>query len=80
MTFNANEGTVTPAEKRCITIRLRGTAYADAQSYTRLGWFTQSDSGAEVMANTKVTTGNHMLYAHWTQNVYREIRRKPKER
>ena len=72
VTFEANEGTVEPKPQTVIY----GSTYGKLPTPTRegyefVGWFTQSDGGAKVMADTKVTTAsNHMLYAHWTQNVY----------
>lgn len=72
VTFEANEGTVTPAEK---TVTY-GSHYGELPTLTRdgytfAGWFTEQNGGTKVMADTKVTTAsNHMLYAHWTQNVY----------
>lgn len=72
VTFDANEGTVTPAEQ---TVTY-GSHYGELptptrEGYTFVGWFTEQNGGTKVMADTKVTTAsNHMLYAHWTQNVY----------
>lgn len=75
VTFNANEGAVTPAEKTVTYDSTYGNSEElptpTREGYEFVGWFTQSDGGAKVMADTKVTTaGNHMLYARWTLNVY----------
>ncbi len=70
--FDANEGTVTPAEK---TVTY-GSHYGELptptrEGYTFAGWFTEQNGGTKVMADTKVKTAkDHTLYAHWTQNIY----------
>ena len=70
--FDANEGTVTPAEK---TVTY-GSHYRELptptrEGYTFAGWFTEQNGGTKVMADTKVTTAkNHTLYAYWMQNIY----------
>ena len=70
--FDANEGTVTPAEK---TVTY-GSTYGELptptrEGYTFAGWFTEQNGGTKVMADTKVTTAeNHTLYAYWMQNIY----------
>ena len=72
VTFDANEGTVTPAEK---TVTY-GSHYGELptptrEGYTFAGWFTEQNGGTKVMADTKVTTAeNHTLYAYWMQNIY----------
>ena len=73
--FDANEGTVTPAEK---TVTY-GSTYGELptltrEGYTFAGWFTKKDVGTKVTAVTTVTTAaDHMLYAHWTANEYKVI-------
>ncbi|MFR6025010.1 MAG: InlB B-repeat-containing protein [Christensenellales bacterium] len=72
MTFNANEGTVTPAEKT-VTYgsTYEGTATPTRKGYTFVGWYTEQNGGTKVMADTVVTTAEaSTLYAHWTQNIY----------
>ena len=72
VTFDANEGTVTPAEQ---TVTY-GSHYGELptptrEGYTFAGWFTEQNGGTKVMADTKVTTAeNHTLYAYWMQNIY----------
>ena len=37
--------------------------------YTFIGWFTESESGEQITADTIVTNENsHVLYAHWKKN------------
>lgn len=72
VTFEANEGTVEPAEKTVIY----GSTYGELptptrEGYTFVGWFTEQNGGTKVMADTKVTTAeDHTLYAYWMQNIY----------
>lgn len=70
VTFDSNGegGTVNPTSKWA----LNGSAYGELPTPTRrfydfAGWFTASDGGSQVTANTTVTaTDHHTLYAHWT--------------
>ena len=68
VTFNANGGTVTPAEQ---TVTY-GSTYGELptltrEGYTFAGWFTKKDGGTQVTKETVVTTvADHTLYAHWT--------------
>ena len=70
--FDANEGTVTPAEQ---TVTY-GSHYGELptptrEGYTFEGWFTKKDGGTQVTAVTTVTTAaDHTLYARWTANEY----------
>ena len=70
--FNANEGTVTPAEK---TVTY-GSTYGELptptrKGYTFVGWFTNPNGGTQVKADAEVTTAaNRTLHAHWTQNIH----------
>ena len=72
VTFDANGGTVTPAEQ---TVTY-GSHYGELptptrEGYTFAGWFTEKEYGTQVTAVTKVTTvGKHTLYARWTKNSY----------
>ena len=74
VTFNANEGTVAPADAE-MTVTY-GSHYGELptptrEGYTFAGWFTAQNGGTKVMADTEVTTAeNHTLYAYWTQNIY----------
>ena len=73
--FDANKGTVTPAEKTVTYDSTYGNSEElptpTREGYAFVGWFTEQNGGAKVMADTKVTTtAEHTLYAHWTQNVY----------
>ena len=70
--FDANEGTVTPAEK---TVTY-GSHYGELptptrEGYTFAGWFTEQNGGTQVMNDTVVTIAkDHKLYARWTKNSY----------
>ena len=72
VTFNANGGTVTPAEQ---TVTY-GSTYGELptltrEGYTFAGWFTKKDGGTQVTKETVVkTVADHTLYAHWTANEY----------
>ena len=72
VTFDANEGTVEPAEK---TVTY-GSTYGELptptrKGYTFVGWFTSAKDGRQVKADAEVTTAaDRTLYAHWTQNIY----------
>ena len=70
--FDANGGTVTPAEQ---TVTY-GSHYGELptptrEGYTFAGWFTEKDGGTQVTKETVVkTVADHTLYAHWTANTY----------
>ena len=72
VTFDANGGTVTPAEQ---TVTY-GSHYGELPTPTRegyafAGWFTEKDGGTQVTKETVVkTVADHTLYAHWTANTY----------
>lgn len=70
VTFDANEGTVTPESK---TVTYDGT-YGELPTPTRsgykfLGWFTDLTGTAKVTADNKVSiTAAQTLYAHWSED------------
>ncbi len=70
VTFDANEGTVTPESK---TVTYDGT-YGDLPTPTRsgykfLGWFTDVTGTDKVTADNKVSiTAAQTLYAHWSED------------
>lgn len=70
VTFDANEGTVTPESK---TVTYDGT-YGDLPTpqrsgYKFLGWFTDLTGTDKVTAVNKVSiTANQTLYAHWAED------------
>ena len=72
VTFDANGGTVTPAEK---TVTY-GSTYGELptptrKGYTFVGWFTNPNGGTQVKADAEVTTAaDRTLHAHWTQNIH----------
>ena len=68
LTYNANGGTVSPANK---TLN-EGSNYGDLPTpkrdgYTFTGWYTESSGGSKVSSGTRIS-GNITIYAHWTQN------------
>ena len=71
ITFDANEGTVTPENKN-VTF---GSTYGDLPvptrtGYTFGGWYTAKETGAEIKSDTNVTiTEAQTLYAKWIKNV-----------
>ena len=70
VTFDANEGTVTPESK---TVTYDGT-YGDLPTpkrsgYKFLGWFTDLTGTEKVTADNKVSiTAAQTLYAHWSED------------
>ena len=72
VSFEANGGNVSISEKSV----MYGTPYGELPlpertGYTFSGWFTASDGGEPVTAETIVrVTVNHTLYANWTVNSY----------
>lgn len=74
VSFEANGGTVTPADAE-MTVTY-GSTYGELptptrKGYTFVGWFTGAKDGRQVKADAEVTTAaDRTLYAHWTQNVY----------
>lgn len=70
VTFDANEGTVTPENK---TVTYDGT-YGELPTpkrsgYKFLGWFTDLTGTDKVTANNKVSiTAAQTLYAHWSED------------
>lgn len=70
VTFDANEGTVTPKSK---TVTYDGT-YGELPTPTRsgykfLGWFTDLTGTGKVTADNKVSiTAAQTLYAHWSED------------
>lgn len=71
LTFDANEGTVTP-ETTTVTY---GETYGELptptrKGYTFVGWFTNPNGGTQVKEDAEVTTAaDRTLHAHWTQNI-----------
>lgn len=74
VTFDANEGTVTPSKN--VTF---GSVYGELPvptrtGYTFDGWYTAKDSGTEIKSDTTVAiTNEQILYAKWTANEYNII-------
>jgi len=70
LTYNANNGNVTPASKSVTFDAKYGTlATPTRTNYTFVGWYTAASGGTKVTSNTYVTTAsNHTVYAHWEPN------------
>ena len=74
VTFDANGGTVEPADAE-MTVTY-GNPYGKLpeptrKGYTFVGWFTNPNGGTQVKADAEVTTAaDRTLHAHWTQNIY----------
>ena len=74
VTFDANGGTVTPADAE-MTVTY-GNPYGKLpeptrKGYTFVGWFTNSNGGTQVKEDAEVTTAaDRTLHAHWTQNIH----------
>ena len=70
--FYGNGGSVSESERTVTFAEAYGTLpTATREGYTFAGWFTQSDGGDEVKAETVVSIPwSHSLYAHWRGNEY----------
>lgn len=74
VTFDANGGTVTPADAEMTATY--GNPYGKLpeptrKGYTFVGWFTNPNGGTQVKADAEVTTAaDRTLHAHWTQNIH----------
>ena len=68
VTFNANGGSVTTANKSVTYDSTYGDLPVPTRTgYTFNGWYTAASGGTGVAADTKVTVAdNHALYAQWT--------------
>ena len=71
VTFNANNGTVSPASMTVIYGSTYGTLPTPTRTgYTFAGWYTAASGGSQITSNSIVSiTANQTLYAHWT-NTY----------
>ena len=71
VTFDANGGTVSPAETNVtygIVYGVLPTPTREGHSFD--GWFTESEGGDRISASTAVTSAaDHTLYAHWVEVV-----------
>ena len=72
VTFNANEGSVSPNSKQVTYGSTYGTLPTPTRSgYLFDGWFTAASGGTQVTSSTPVgITSTQILYAHWTRNTY----------
>lgn len=66
LTYNANEGSVSPTSKSVAY----GSSYGSLPTPTRanynfLGWYTSSSGGTKVTSSTTMGAGNTTIYAHW---------------
>ena len=75
VTFDANEGTVTPSNKNVTFGSVYGELPVPTRTgYTFDGWYTAKDSGTEIKSDTTVAiTNEQTLYAKWTANEYNII-------
>ena len=69
VTFDPNGGSCSPSSKTVTYGSAYGTLPTPTRTgYTFDGWYTAASDGTKVTSETKVTaTGNHTLYAHWSQ-------------
>ncbi|MCC8051602.1 MAG: InlB B-repeat-containing protein, partial [Clostridiales bacterium] len=72
VTYDANGGS-TGTSSQMVTY---GAAYGTLPTptrtgYTFQGWFTAASGGSQVTSTTKVTSGDHTLYAQWKINTYK---------
>jgi uncharacterized repeat protein (TIGR02543 family) len=68
VTFNPVGGTVVGQSTKNVTFNAKYGEMPTAThtEYAFNGWFTQSEGGDQITANSTVTTaGDHTLYAHW---------------
>lgn len=70
VTFNANGGTVSTANKTLTFGNNYGTLPTPKRDYYNfIGWFTKADGGEQIFDSTiPDSASNVTLYAHWTQN------------
>ncbi len=70
VTFNANGGSVSPANKKVTYDGTYGELPTPTRAgYTFKGWFTASTGGTQITAETQVTTASdHEIYAQWVKN------------
>lgn len=68
VTFNPNDGTVSPTSKKVTYDSTYGSLSAPTRTgYTFDGWYTAKTGGTKVSEDTVVSaTANHTLYAHWS--------------
>ena len=65
--FNANGGTVTPAENEYVAGAPYGALPVPTREhYVFDGWFTESRYGTRVTVSSEVPKANHELFAHWS--------------
>jgi uncharacterized repeat protein (TIGR02543 family) len=70
ITYDANEGTVSPASKSVAYGSTYGElAVPTRTGYTFDGWYTARTGGTKVSTSSTVTS-SHTIYAHWTINSY----------
>ena len=70
VTYNANNGSVSPASKNVTYGSSYGTlARPTRTGYNFDGWYTSATGGTLITSSTQVTTAsNHTIYAHWSAN------------
>ena len=75
LTFDANEGQVSPEEKTIIYGDLYGSLPTpEREGYTFCGWYTEKEAGERVTSNRKyLLTENSTIFAHWEINTHKVI-------
>ena len=70
LTYNPNNGTVSPTSKTVTYDATYGTLATPTRAgHSFAGWFTSANGGTQITASTKYTTaGNSTIYAHWNVN------------
>ena len=70
VTYNANNGSVSPSSKNVTYGNTYGTlAKPSRTGYNFDGWYTSATGGTLITSSTQVTTAsNHTIYAHWSAN------------
>lgn len=69
--FNANGGTVEPAERKYLATRPYGELPVPTREYFLFaGWWTAVEDGTQVVPASRVPPSDQELYAHWTPETY----------
>ena len=81
LTFNANEGTVSPASRNQTFNAALGTLPVPTRTgYIFTGWYTSASGGSEVTSSTIMKSESMTIYAHWADtwgNHYSTVSLKP---
>lgn len=67
LTYNANEGSVSPQSKSVAYGAQYGSLPTPTKTgYDFLGWFTSASGGTQVSSTTTMGAANTTIYAHWS--------------